>query len=343
MDIAKCTVDELEAFLTSNLEGRVESPDSVASPFKHHKIDGSAFLKLLPEEIQEIVPIIGERKVVTSIIHSNQESSAITTTKGAVKRTNSDWHSKFKIPQFSRKTCESIEKSQIVKGVRTEIITTIAWEIWQFTQYPTSEDYTTVCKMLVQTHPILKDTIGNGYGSWKLQLRQKLKNMRRPSEASKGGGKRRSESDTSTQETDESISESLPSAKRKRTAPRLTPPPEDEAITLQDLENALQEENCDTGFVKKAMKSTYQARRAWLLQECPPVQEVLQKFPVLETKKYIIREIRYILEECRGTDEIDDAGSQLDMLSSKVWVQANLEGCTSQTMSRLLQSLPDED
>ena len=185
--------------------------------------------------------------------------------------------------------------------------------------------------------------------------------MRRPSEASKGGGKRRSESDTSTQETDESISESLPSAKRKRTAPRLTPPPEDEAITLQDLENALQEENCDTGFVKKAMKSTYQARRAWLLQECPPVQKVLQKFPVLETKKYvniaatklvifiikhffiqIIREIRYILEECRGTDEIDDAGSQLDMLSSKVWVQANLEGCTSQTMSRLLQSLPDE-
>ena len=78
MDIAKCTVDELEAFLTSNLEGRVESPDSVASAFKHHKIDGSAFLKLLPEEIQEIVPIIGERKVVTSIIHSNQESSAIT-------------------------------------------------------------------------------------------------------------------------------------------------------------------------------------------------------------------------------------------------------------------------
>jgi len=79
---------------------------------------------------------------------------------------NSEWLLKFKIPQFSRKTCESIQKSQVSKGVRTEIVSCIAWEIWQCTQFPSSEDYSAVCKMLVQQYPILRDTIGNGYVSF---------------------------------------------------------------------------------------------------------------------------------------------------------------------------------
>ena len=33
------------------------------------------------------------------------------------------------------------------------------------TQYPTPEEYNEVCKILIQKHPILKDTIGNGYVS----------------------------------------------------------------------------------------------------------------------------------------------------------------------------------
>ena len=72
----------------------------------------------------------------------------------------------FSLPVFSRKTQESIDNS-IMKGVRSEIITRLAWEIWQHIQYPSSEDYNKICKMLVQKHPILKDTIGNGYVSYK--------------------------------------------------------------------------------------------------------------------------------------------------------------------------------
>jgi len=90
----------------------------------------------------------------------------------------------------------------------------------------------------------------------------------------------------STSSSSESTSEST-SAKRKQSMPRHTPPPEDEEITLQDQETALQEEDYDKVFVKKAMKITYQARKTWLLQECPPVQEVLIKFPVLKSIKYV--------------------------------------------------------
>ena len=109
--------------------------------------------------------------------------------------------------------------------------------------------------------------------------------MRRPSEA--GRKRRSSELDTSTGSTSSECTDEITSAKRKRSMPRHTPPPEDEEITLEDLENALKKDDYDKGFVKKAMKTTYQARRTWLLQECPLVQEVLEKFPVLNNKKYV--------------------------------------------------------
>jgi len=72
----------------------------------------------------------------------------------------------FRIPHFSKKTEESIKKSEITKGVRSDIIASIAWEMWRYTQYPTSEEYTGVCKLLIQEHPVLKDTIGNGFVSF---------------------------------------------------------------------------------------------------------------------------------------------------------------------------------
>jgi len=109
--------------------------------------------------------------------------------------------------------------------------------------------------------------------------------MRRPSEA--GRKRRSSELDKSSESTSSECTNESTSAKRKRSMPRHTPPPEDEEITLIDLENALQVEDFDKGFIKRAMKITYLARRTWLLQECPPVQEVLEKFPVLKTKKYV--------------------------------------------------------
>ena len=103
----------------------------------------------------------------------------------------------------------------------------ISWEVWRYTQYPSSEEYNTVCKLLIQKYPVLKDTIGNGFvsdtfynnfyvynilqGSWKVQLRQKLKNMRRPDDS--GHKRARTESNESTEILDEGTS--LPSAKRK--------------------------------------------------------------------------------------------------------------------------------
>ena len=56
---------------------------------------------------------------------------------------------------------------------------------------------------------------------------------------------------------------------------------------MEELENVLQEEKPEKRYVKKAIKNTYQARRKWILEKCPPVSEVLQKFPVLKRTKQV--------------------------------------------------------
>ena len=87
---------------------------------------------------------------------------------------NSSWVANFSFPVFSRKTQDSIDNCQVVKGVRREIVTSLAWEIWQHTQYPSL-----VLWVISITVYIIYNCM---QGSWKVQLRQKLKNMRRSAE-----------------------------------------------------------------------------------------------------------------------------------------------------------------
>ena len=67
--------------------------------------------------------------------------------------------------KFSKKTMEAIKLGILTKGMRTEVTNMIAVQMLQETSYPSSEEYTDVCRCLVETYPVLKDTIGNGYVS----------------------------------------------------------------------------------------------------------------------------------------------------------------------------------
>ena len=51
------------------------------------------------------------------------------------------------------------------KAYWTEIINSIALKMLEHTMHPTSEEYTTVCRLLTDKYPFLKDTAGTGYVS----------------------------------------------------------------------------------------------------------------------------------------------------------------------------------
>ena len=59
---------------------------------------------------------------------------------------------------------EDIQSKEVKKSTRT--IHTIAQLVWMQTNFPTSTEYTEVCRKLVSCHPVLKDAIGNGIVSF---------------------------------------------------------------------------------------------------------------------------------------------------------------------------------
>ena len=90
-------------------------------------------------------------------------------------------------------------------------------------------------------------------GSWKVQLRQKLKNMRRPADS--GHKRTHEESTESTEILDKGTF--LPSAKRKCSQHHELDPSDNEIANMEELEKILQQENPDMRYVKKVMKETY--------------------------------------------------------------------------------------
>ena len=129
--------------------------------------------------------------LLSSKIPANQTPS----TQQAAPAIGSAWISSCVPDTFSKRTREGIEKGVVTRGQRIEITEVIAYRLLAYTEYPTSAEYNGVCQALIANYPTLKDTIGNGYvssciivtynsklhiqGSWKIQLRNKFKNMRR--------------------------------------------------------------------------------------------------------------------------------------------------------------------
>lgn len=86
-------------------------------------------------------------------VQSSQSSSFV----------SSSWIGSFKIPEkFSRATMKVLSEEVITDKARIEIVSAIALQAYQHTTYPTSEEYTTMCRKLIERYPFLKDKIGNG-------------------------------------------------------------------------------------------------------------------------------------------------------------------------------------
>ena len=61
------------------------------------------------------------------------------------------WIGSFKIPEkFSRATMKVLSEEIITDKARIEIISAIALQAYQHTTYPTSEEYNTMCRMLIE-------------------------------------------------------------------------------------------------------------------------------------------------------------------------------------------------
>ena len=70
LEIQGFSVSELSSFIALKLEGKVDSAESLVAVLNDNKITGKMFLNLRPDELREMIPVIGERKIVKEIIDS---------------------------------------------------------------------------------------------------------------------------------------------------------------------------------------------------------------------------------------------------------------------------------
>ena len=83
------------------------------------------------------------------------------------------WIKDFIIPEptsFSTPTMKFLlgketDRYLLTKAVRIEVVAVLTNLIMMHTRFPTSDEYNTVCRNLIEKYPRLQDTIGNGYVS----------------------------------------------------------------------------------------------------------------------------------------------------------------------------------
>lgn len=59
-----------------------------------------------------------------------------------------------------------LSEEMITDKARVEIVSAFALQAYQHTTYPTSDEYTTMCRKLIERYPFLKDKVGNGIVSF---------------------------------------------------------------------------------------------------------------------------------------------------------------------------------
>ena len=69
-EVQDFSISELSNFISLKLQGKVDSPESIAAVLRENKITGKIFLDLTADELREMIPTIGDRKMVKEMIDS---------------------------------------------------------------------------------------------------------------------------------------------------------------------------------------------------------------------------------------------------------------------------------
>ena len=123
-------------------------------------------------------------------------------------------------------------------------------------------------------------------GSWKIQLRQKFRNLRRPE--SNSTKRKRDEQDENQDPAESGIRRQPKKSKRPTCTFEVT---EEEEETCEGKVLELHEESEKTKPSKRKvallMKDTFTKRREWISKDQPTVEEVITKFPPLKKARTV--------------------------------------------------------
>lgn len=191
------------------------------------------------------------------------------------------------------RTLASKEKQNINKKFRREFIGSIYDHFARYTLYPTKHQLTSICELIVQKYPFLKDTsIGTGYDSWYASLYEKFRNERKSIKDDPEVILRKRKPKESSKE--------CVKAKLRRGAINWEPPfPEGEdEVSLQRhkdfMKSEFEKRSPDWAKISKRMSLTFPSRRR-LMNDNMSIKEIKEHYPTLFKFEQILAEFERIL------------------------------------------------
>ncbi|XP_042145034.1 sterile alpha motif domain-containing protein 3-like [Ixodes scapularis] len=189
------------------------------------------------------------------------------------------------------------EKSLVPTSLRNRIIEWLCHDLFRYTLYP-QRLYVEAARQLVIQHRVLRDRVGNGYGSWHRALRFKVKFERSKiedvgvvQENRTKFGRKHAESDTCNDDNNNC-------AKRISRRPgNLAAMVEDELSIkahIDSMQKEMAKASPDTEKVRDSMERTFDARRKWIAGECPSAADIFETYPALGAVEEVFLEFQRI-------------------------------------------------
>lgn len=169
----------------------------------------------------------------------------------------------------------SNKKIEISDAIQCEIVAATVTLAMTHTLLPTPLEYTVLAEKIVSEFPVLADTYGCGFTTWRKRIVQKFKNVRKPP-----AGKKRP--------NDDSV---CSAAKAPRLEEELDQSDDEEYDKyVKDLKHEMKRANPRSGKVKELMDKTSAGRRKWIESTKPSSVELVEVFPFLRVEKWLRRE-----------------------------------------------------
>lgn len=177
--------------------------------------------------------------------------------------------------------------------MKHEILQKLAETMYSFKAYPTMKNFEAVAKALVQTHPCLRERGSScGCAGWVNSLKFKMGNYRTKLRQMGRLDVKVNEGRCGATSTD-----GIPPHKNIKKAKKgeinfLPDYPEgmdDQTLEVirEALVNEMMKSNPNVSFLKKQMDMTFALRRKEVVQDKPPVVQILHRWPALFTETQV--------------------------------------------------------
>ncbi|XP_072565352.1 uncharacterized protein [Paramormyrops kingsleyae] len=283
---------------------------------------------------------------VSSVQHESSDDTVLLSPLRSQGLRSQHWPAHFDIPEFPYDTELTLQtgNDEFLKNgvllnnhsVRSQISDTLVKKIFQYCAYPSSNQVCAVAQALIEKYPCLREPGSlSGYDGWLSRLknkmatyRKKLKQLGCPELAVNSSQNKRPAAIKKPRKAELNYLPPLPSDENKQTLERLR---------IELLSDIKVRDNRKA--VSEKMARTFSSRRQEIVEDSPPVHDLLQRWPALF-------DVTQVKEEFRRLTAIDlesQLYSNLDKYTDRLLSLYHSKGGNAARKMQDLLILLDQD